>query len=133
MVAWAFTFPKRFRRSSSSRRGTSQVTYVTMVPRGNETLRRMPYFLHPCERLASTSQKLTLLVFGWAFKLSGLYVTPPVTFRHSVGLITYMFQSVGTQGRSPKRFRRSVSFPRGTMVTYVTWDVIHVLIKAGKC
>ncbi len=35
-----------------------------------------------------------------AFKLSGLYVTPPVTFRHSVGLITHMFQSVGTQGRS---------------------------------
>ncbi len=37
---------------------------------------------------------------GCDFKLSGLYVTPPVTFRHSVGLITHMFQSVGTQGRS---------------------------------
>ncbi len=32
-------FPKASRHSSSSRRGTSQVTYVTMVPRGNETLR----------------------------------------------------------------------------------------------
>ncbi len=51
------------------------------------------------ERLLKT-QKLTLLRSGCAFKLSGLHVTPLVTFRHSVGLNTHMFQSAGTQGRS---------------------------------
>ncbi len=37
---------------------------------------------------------------GCAFKLSGLYVTPPVTFRHSIGLIIHTFQRVRTQGHS---------------------------------
>ncbi len=40
MAAWTSRSPKRLLRSSSSRRGMSQVTYVTIVPRGNETLRR---------------------------------------------------------------------------------------------
>ncbi len=39
LAAWISRSPC-VRRSSSSRRGTSQVTYVTMVPRANETLRR---------------------------------------------------------------------------------------------
>ncbi len=38
LAAWISRSPC-VRRSSSSRRGTSQVTYVTMVPRANETLR----------------------------------------------------------------------------------------------
>ncbi len=39
LAAWISRSPC-IQCSSSSWRGTSQVTYVTMVPRGNETLRR---------------------------------------------------------------------------------------------
>ncbi len=39
LAAWISHFPSA-RRSSSSRRGTLQVTYVTIVPRGNEMLCR---------------------------------------------------------------------------------------------
>ncbi|KAI2647325.1 Transposon Ty3-G Gag-Pol polyprotein [Labeo rohita] len=56
LVAWASRSPSIYGRSSSSRRGTSQVTYVTMVPRGNETLRLGPSFWHPCRALASFSE-----------------------------------------------------------------------------
>ncbi len=43
--------PKAFDAARSSRKGTSQVTYVTLVPWGNEMLSRRPYFLHHCGRL----------------------------------------------------------------------------------
>ncbi|KAL0149475.1 hypothetical protein M9458_055263 [Cirrhinus mrigala] len=64
-----------------------------------------------------TSQKLPAARIARAFKLSGLYVTPPVTSRFSIGLFAHMFQSVVTL--------EAVSFPRGTMVTYVTWDGLN--------
>ncbi len=57
--------------------------------------------------------------FGCAFKVSGLYVTPPMTFRHSFGLISHVIQSVGTQGRSQSVFRHSVSSRRGTPYSHV--------------
>ncbi len=57
------------------RRRSQSVIDAARVPKGNvpgyvcnhgslrnETLNCMPYFLHPCERLASTFEKLTLLV-----------------------------------------------------------------------
>ncbi|KAL0154083.1 hypothetical protein M9458_050542 [Cirrhinus mrigala] len=72
-----------------------------MVPRGNETLRLGPYFRHPCSACFSI-QKLPAACTARAFKLPGLYVTPPVTSRFSIGLL------------------EAVSFPRGTMVIYVT-------------
>ncbi len=103
MVAWALSFPKRFRRSSSSRRGTSQVTYVTMVPRGNETLRRMPYFLHPCERFLHF--EAAAVSTAGAFILPGRYIiSAGDVSRDSLGRITHVFQSVGTQRRSQSVF-----------------------------
>ncbi|KAL0149189.1 hypothetical protein M9458_055423, partial [Cirrhinus mrigala] len=71
------------------------VTYVTMVPRGNETLRLGPYFQHPCSACFSI-QKLPAACTAHAFKLPGLYVTPPVTSRFSIGLYAHVFQSVVT-------------------------------------
>ncbi|KAL0150829.1 hypothetical protein M9458_053865 [Cirrhinus mrigala] len=89
----------------------ARVTYVTMVPRGNETLPLGPYFQHPCSACFSI-KKLPAACTAHAFKLTGLYVTPPVTSRFSIGLYAHVFQSVVTL--------EAVSFPRGTMVTYVT-------------
>ncbi|KAI2650711.1 Transposon Ty3-G Gag-Pol polyprotein [Labeo rohita] len=43
-----------------------------------------------------TSQKLPAACTARAFELSGLYVTPPVTSRFSIGLYAHMFQSVVT-------------------------------------
>ncbi len=123
MVAWALSFPKHFRRSSSSRRGTSQVTYVTMVPRGNETLRRMLYFLHPCERFLHF--EAAAVSTAGAFILPGRYVISAGDV--SPGFPRTDYTRVSERGNTkafPKRFRRSSSSRRGTMVTYVTWDVL---------
>ncbi len=59
--------------------------------------------------------------------LSFLVMTSPAPdVSPSIGLITHMIQSLISLKGVPVAFRRSVSFPRGTMVTYVTWDVIDV-------
>ncbi|KAI2649174.1 Ketol-acid reductoisomerase (NADP(+)) [Labeo rohita] len=57
LVAWA-SRSHSVLRSSSSWRKMSQVTYVTLVPRGNEMLHLEPYFRHPSER-SLHSPKLT--------------------------------------------------------------------------
>ncbi len=57
--------------------------------------------------------------------LSILVMTSPhLTSGRQFWLITHMIQSWTTLMAFPLAFRRSVSFPRGTRVTYVTWDVI---------
>ncbi len=91
----------------------------TLVPRGNETLGLVPYFLHPCERLALTYKKLTLLVMD--VLLSFLFSTSPCPWRLAIPL-DWFHTCFKTRSRRsvPKAFRRSVSFPRGTRVTYIT-------------
>ncbi len=59
-----------------------------------------------------------------AFMLPGRLRHPPVTFHPSVGQITHVFRARSHWGRSQSISGRSVSFPRGTRVTYVTRDVI---------
>ncbi len=57
--------------------------------------------------------------------LSILVMTSPhLTSSRQFWLITHMIQSWTTLMAFPIASRRSVSFPRGTRVTYVTWDVI---------
>ncbi len=55
-----------------------------------------------------------------AFIPAGHYVTSPVTFRPPVGQIAFGFRAGHAEGVPLASFRRSVSFLRGTGVTYVT-------------
>ncbi len=55
-----------------------------------------------------------------AFIPAGHYVTSPVTSRPSVGQISLVFRAGYAEGVAQSVSRRSVSFPRGTGVTYVT-------------
>ncbi len=55
-----------------------------------------------------------------AFKHPGHDVTAPDVWP-SILMITHMSELDNADG-VPLAFRRSVSFPRGTRVTYVTWD-----------
>ncbi|KAL0153066.1 hypothetical protein M9458_051665 [Cirrhinus mrigala] len=82
--------------------------YVTMVPRGNETLRLFAILL--------ASLPSCRLSHHTCFYALGLPVPPPVTARCSFGLITHLFSERGSL--------MAISFPPGTMVTYVTWDVL---------
>ncbi|KAL0194815.1 hypothetical protein M9458_008387, partial [Cirrhinus mrigala] len=59
--------------------GTSQVTYVTLVPRGNETLCLDPSFRHPCRALASFPEA-DAGSFARAFMLPGV----PIAFSDAV-------------------------------------------------
>ncbi len=128
MGVWAFSFPKHFPTQCEFPKGNVP-GYVC----NHGSLRErdsLPYFLHPCERHASTYQKLTLLV-SYALLCSLVSTSPStlrrnMTFRHSVGLISHVIQSVGTKGRSQSVFRHSVSFPRGTMVPYQSVTPSHV-------
>ncbi|KAI2652678.1 enzymatic polyprotein [Labeo rohita] len=58
------------------------------------------------ERLSAcfSIQKLPAACTARAFQLPGLYVTPPVTSRFSIGLFAHVFQSVVTLEAFPKRF-----------------------------
>ncbi len=102
MGVWAFSFPKHFPTQCEFPKGNVP-GYVC----NHGSLRErdsLPYFLHPCERHASTYQKLTLLV-SYALLCSLVSTSPStlrrnMTFRHSVGLISHVIQSVGTKGRS---------------------------------
>ncbi|KAI2647584.1 ORF V: Enzymatic polyprotein [Labeo rohita] len=117
LVAWASRSHSVFRRGSSSRRGTSQVTYVTLVPRGNETPRLEASFLRPCERCFSLKLPFILAHVLLCFLVCDV---TPVTSRSSIGLISHVFRARSRWRRSHSVFRRGVSFPRGTRVTYVT-------------
>ncbi len=62
--------------------------------------------------------------------LSILVMTSPhLTSGRQFWLITHMIQSWITLMAFPIASRRSVSFPRGTRVTYVTWDVYQAIIQ----
>ncbi len=108
-------------RSSSSWRGTSQVTYVTLVPRGNETLRLGPYFGIPASGL----------LHSWSWRrfhrtcflcFLADYVTRPWCLAHPLDRL-HMCSERGHAGAFPKASsgrRRLV--PSRTRVTYVTWE-----------
>ncbi|KAL0154095.1 hypothetical protein M9458_050554 [Cirrhinus mrigala] len=68
-----------------------------------ETLRLGPYFRHPWSACFSI-QKLPAACTARAFKLPGLYVTPPVTSRFSIGLYAHVFQSWSRWRRSHSVF-----------------------------
>ncbi len=98
---------------------TSQVTYVTMVPRGNETLRR--------GALGNAISDVQL----WIICVISQNWRPDVRcgWRHDQVMCSRR-QLLGMKHSSSRdagsmALRRSVSFPRGTMVSYVTWDVPH--------
>ncbi len=90
----------------------------------NEIQRRMPYFLHPCERLASSFQKLLLLVPDAL--LSSLVSTSPRVSPFRWTDYTH-FSERENPGALPKASLTQCIVPRGNMVTYVTWDVIGLL------
>ncbi len=64
--------------------------------------------------------------------LSILVVTSPAPDVWLSILTDYTYDSeLDIADGVPLAFRRSVSFPRGTRVTYVTWDVIQNIVVAG--
>ncbi len=85
-------------------------------------LRRRPYFLHPCGRLLYLKLPLpspqVLLYF-----LVATSSLPVMSAGIPLDEITYIFQSVRTNRRS-QSVQCSFSFPLGTRVTYITWEVI---------
>ncbi len=105
-------------------RGTSQVTYVTMVPRvGNETLR--PLGFGPCFGRKLQTKKLMMYSPGDPFIMVAPVVTSwAVAGQRMVFLHMYLQTRVTLEAFPVATPRgRSVSFPtRGTVVTYVTWD-----------
>ncbi len=65
--------------------------------------------------------------------LSILVMTSPhLTSGRQFWLITHMIQSWTTLMAFPIASRRSVSFPRGTRVTYVTWDVLFIVWRRAE-
>ncbi|KAL0148975.1 hypothetical protein M9458_055779, partial [Cirrhinus mrigala] len=74
---------------------------------------------HGSQRERDTASRAILPRTVRAFKLPGLYITPPVTSHFSTGLYAHVSER-GHAGGVPIAFRRSVSFPQGTIVTYVT-------------
>ncbi len=109
LAAWISRSPS-VRRSSSSRKGTSQVTYVTMVPRANETLRRRAILLASLLE-ANTGCILHVL-------LSLLVIMSPAHDVMPIVCTDYTYDSEhGIAEGVPLCIWRSVSFHRGTMVT----------------
>ncbi len=104
------------------RRGTSQVTYVTMVPRmGNETLR--PLGFGPCfGRKLQTTKRMMYSPGGPYIMVTPVVTSWAVAGQRMVFLHMYLQTRVTLKAfpiATPRG--RSVSFPtRGTMVTYVT-------------
>ncbi len=108
---------------------SSQVTYVTMVPRvGNETLRP----------LGATMGNASSVTRAWRNIWKKKKKTPSVGRRQPMTSLPARPQykdcrentssasssEACVRSMAPKPRGRSVSFPtRGTMVTYVTWDV----------
>ncbi len=125
------TFPIATPRGRSSKfpwRGTSQVTYVTMVPRvGNETLR--PLGFGPCfGRKLQTKKRMMYSPGGPYIMVAPVVTSWAVAGQRMVFLHMYLQTRVTLKAfpiATPRG--RSVSFPtRGTMVTYVTWDVFLI-------
>ncbi len=91
-------------------------TYVTMVPRGNETLRRRAILLASLLELCFIPGSWRRLHVTCFFRTWCLAV--------NFDWLHIWFRAAQRWWCSPKHLRRSISFPRGTMVTYVTWDVL---------
>ncbi len=100
----------------------SQVTYVTMVPRGNKTLRRktlgeclqryqaLNHMCNQSNRWARHQRRVT----SWPGSLKACEVQPALASRN---------EASSSRDAGNMSLHRNVSIPQGTMVTYVTWDV----------
>ncbi len=114
--------------SSSFWRGTPQVTYVTLVPRSNE-------MLHLGATLPASLPAFSFIPWSLCrlhctcFIPAGHYVAPPVTSCPLFGLITHDIQSRSRWRHSPKCLtRHSVSFLRGTRVTYHSQSTMEIKV-----
>ncbi len=123
------TFPIATPRRRSSKfpwKGTSQVTYVTMVPWiGNETLR--PLGCEPCFGCKLQTKKRMMCPPGVPFIAVAPVVTSWAVAGQQVVFLYCMLQTRVTLKAFPIATNRgrNVSFPiQGTMFTYVTWDVL---------
>ncbi len=133
LAAWASHSPKRLTGcSSSSWWGMPQATYVTLSPRRNE-------MLHLGATLPASPPAFFLIPWSWCrlhrtcFYTSWSLLYPPVMSRPSFGLITHDIQSRSRWRHFPKHLTGcSVSFLRGTRVTYVTWSVFYNLLNSIK-
>ncbi len=93
-------------------KGNVQVTYVTMVPRGNETLRRraiLPASLLELCFIPGSWSRLHLTCF-WAF---WSWRHPHLMSRHQFGLITHMIQSLISLKGVPLAFSTQRLVPSG--------------------
>ncbi len=104
---------------------TSQVTYVTMVPRvGNETLRPLGVATGNASSMTRVWRYICKNTIRWPATAHDV-TTGATIIKGSPGeyIISFFVWSLRPK-HGPKPRGRSVSFPtRGTMVTYVTWDV----------
>ncbi len=104
---------------------TSQVTYVTMVPRvGNETLRPLGVATGNASSVTRVWRYICKNTIRWPATAHDV-TTGATIIKGSPGeyIISFFVWSLRPK-HGPKPRGRSVSFPtRGTMVTYVTWDV----------
>ncbi len=110
---------------SCGRGWTSQVTYVTMVPRvGNETLRPLGVATGNASSVTRVWRYICKHTIRWPATAHDV-TTGATIIKGSPGayIISFFVWSLRPK-HGPKPRGRSVSFPtRGTMVTYVTWDV----------
>ncbi len=104
---------------------SSQVTYVTMVPRvGNETLRPLGVATGNASSVTRAWRYICKNTIRWPATAHDV-TTGATIIKGSPGeyIISFFVWSLRPK-HGPKPRGRSVSFPtRGTMVTYVTWDV----------
>ncbi len=108
---------------------TSQVTYVTMVPRmGNETLRPLGVAMGNALNVTRVWRYICKNTNYWPATAHDV-TTGATIIKELPGeyIIRFFDRSLRPKhGRKPRG--RSVSFPtRGTMVTYVTWDVTYFI------
>ncbi len=97
------------RRRSSSWRGTSQVTYVSMVPRGNKTLRCraiLPASLLELCFIPRSWRRLHLTCFYASWSWRQLHLTS----RHQFEWLHIWFRAWYRWRRSPRVFQRSILF-----------------------
>ncbi len=113
---------------------TSQVTYVTMVPRvGNETLRPLGVAMGNAVSMTRVWRYICKNTNCWPATAHDV-TTGATIIKEPPGeyIIRFFVWSLCPK-HGPKPRGRSVSFPtRGTMVTYVTWDVpLHGKFELG--
>ncbi len=120
-----FLSPTHKQRLRSKYAEPSQVTYVTMVPRvGNETLRPLGVATGNASSVTRAWRYICKNTIRWPATAHDV-TTGATIIKGSPGeyIISFFVWSLRPK-HGPKPRGRSVSFPtRGTMVTYVTWDV----------